>query len=282
MSKTRIIFLSFVVFVLSLIFVARHFDRIAPINIKTKTCLVTGASSGIGQHIAIEMIKRGWKVIGVARRSDRLNKLKQELGDTKFIPFVCDVSDSEKVHDVSEKIKAQGLQPTLFFLNAGAAEHADKWKVSVAGHKKTFATNYFGAISWIEEWLLPVKQLGGGTFVAISSVLALLATSGSDAYAASKVALLHCFDSFRRYYINDNIGFSVVLPGPVDTELLKGVSREKLPFLHQPDEEARYIVEQVFARKKQIEPSWIYSIALRVIRLLPDFIVVKIIYTQDS
>ena len=89
-----------------------------------------------------------------------------------------------------------------------------------------FATNYFGTIAWVEEWLLSVKQLGSGTFVATSSVVALLAIPGSDAYAASKIALVHCFDLFNRQYLHDNIGFSVVLPGPTDTEMLKGASEK--------------------------------------------------------
>ncbi|MFH1254534.1 MAG: SDR family oxidoreductase [bacterium] len=286
MNKIRIISSLFVVLILSLIVVIRHIDRLSPINIATKTCLITGASSGIGLELSREMVKRGWKVIGIARREDKLRELEHELGTNNFgtndsnsqtfIPFVCDVANREQVHNVSETIKAMGLKPTLFFLNAGTGELEQKWKVSTDIHQRTFATNYFGAIAWIEEWLASVKQFGGGTFVATSSVAALLATPGSAAYATSKIALVHCFDSFRRQYLNDKIGFITVLPGPTDTEMLKGAGAKSMPFIHKADDEARYIVDQVFAGKKQIGPSLFYSFTLRILNWLPDKIALKL------
>jgi len=253
-------------------FVIPLFDRIPPINETTKTCLVTGASSGIGSEIAHEMVTRGWKVIGIARRADLLEKQKAQLGEN-FISYVCDVGNQEAVHKISEDIKAAGLKPTLFFLNAGTGELEEKWNISTAVHQRTFATNYFGALAWIEEWLPLVKRYGGGTFVATASIAALFATPGSAAYAASKAALVHSFQSLRLQYRNDNIGFSVVLPGPTDTEMLKGAGAKRLPFIHKPDDEARYIIGHVFAREKQIEPSWFYSVMMRVFRMLPDEVV---------
>lgn len=98
-----------------------------------------------------------------------------------------------------------------------------------------------------------------------------------NAYDASKRAIVHCFDGLRRRYLYDNIGFSVVLPGPTDTEMLKGAGAKQLPFIHKPDDEAQYIIEHVFAGEKQIEPSWFYSIALRLIGLLPDAVAVKLL-----
>lgn len=252
------------------------FDREVPINQSSKTCLVTGASSGIGAEISREMVRRGWKVIGVARRESKLKELENELGTQLFIPVVCDVGNKKQIHDVSESIKAMGLKPTLFFLNAGTGELEQKWQNFADMHQRTFATNYFGTIAWVEEWLLSVKQFGGGTFVATASVAALLATPGSAAYATSKAALVHCFESFRRQYLYDNIGFSVVLPGPTDTEMLKG-DVKNLPFVHHADEEARYIVDGVLAGKKRIEPSWFYSSMLRILSWLPDNIILKLL-----
>ena len=271
MSKWRVSLLIFMGILIIAGLAVRHSSRLAAINTTTKTCLVTGASSGIGKHLAIEMVKRGWTVVGIARRAELLNQLSQKLGPTKFVPFVCDVSNREQVHAVSEKIKSQGLKPTLFFLNAGIGALEQKWQVSSTHHQQTFATNYLGNIALIEEWLLSTKQLGSGTFVAISSVTAFLALPASGAYAASKIALVHCFDALRRQYLHDNIGFSVVLPGPVDTDMFQG----QIPFKHQADDEARYIIDQVFGGKKQIEPSWFYSVALRLANLLPDAVIAK-------
>lgn len=281
MNRIRIVLSVFVVLLLSSILVVRHIDRLAPINIATKTCLITGASSGIGLELAREMVKRGWKVIGIARREDKLRELEHELntnnyGSKAFIPFVCDVANQEQIHNVSETIKSMGLKPTLFFLNAGTGELEQKWEVSTEIHKRTFATNYFGTIDWVEEWLPSVRQFGGGTFVATSSIAALMATPGTSAYATSKIALVHCFDSLRRQYLHDNIGFITILPGPTDTEMLKGAGAKSMPFIHKAGDEARFIIDQVFAGKKQIEPSWFYSCMLRILNWLPDKIALKL------
>jgi 3-hydroxy acid dehydrogenase / malonic semialdehyde reductase len=255
-------------------FIMPLFDRIPPINESTKTCLVTGASSGIGAAISSEMVKRGWKVIGIARRKDKLEELTKKLGQ-EFIPFVCDVSQSSQIHLTSEEIKKQNLKPSLFFLNAGTGLIEPSNKLSQQIHVDTFNTNYFGVIGWVEEWINDIKNFGGGTFVATSSVASLFATPSSASYSASKAAINKCFQSLRLQYLNDNIGFSIVLPGPVATDMLKG--GEKLPFIHTPEQEATYIVKQVFKRNKQIEPSWFYSCLLRILNWLPDRLVLKVL-----
>jgi len=262
----------FVAVVLCKFLIVPVFDRIPPINEATKTCLVTGASSGIGLELSKEMIKKGWKVIGVARREEKLRNLVRQFGSS-FIPYVCDVSDANQIISVSNKIKDKGLSPTLFFLNAGIGEGETKSRPFFAGHKKMFDTNYFGVIAWVEKWLPEIEKRGGGTFVATSSVSSLFAVPGAAGYSASKAALNAFFQSFRLQYHNDNVGFIVVLPGPVDTSMLK--VKKPLPFTHKPEDEAKYIIRQVFKRKKQIEPSWIYSWMLRALNWLPDRLAMK-------
>ena len=249
------------------------------INKATKTCVVTGASSGIGLEISKEMIKKGWKVIGIARRWNLLNKHKKDLGGKSFIPYMCDVDDPDQVYIISEEIKYQGHKPTLFFLNAGTGFPENKWEISTELHRKIFDTNYFGVLTWIEQWLKPIRKLGGGTFVVTSSLISLFAMPESASYFASKAAINSCFQSFRRQYYNDNIGFSVVLPGPVETDMLKGNLR-KLPFKQKPETTAKYIVDKVLLGKEQIEPSWFYSIVVRVANLLPEFKIQKILKSK--
>jgi 3-hydroxy acid dehydrogenase / malonic semialdehyde reductase len=244
--------------------------RRVAINTTTKTCVVTGASAGIGRQLATEMVKRGWTVIGVARREWLLEELARELGP-RFIYYRCDVSDPASVHAVSQEIKQKGLKPTLFFLNAGIMELDKDGAPLLEMHKRTFNTNYFGVMSWVDEWLPAVKGWGGGTFVTMSSVAALspLAISlparyGSGAgYSASKAALISCFESLRRQYRRDGVGFTLVVPGPVNTDMIRE-TLVKLPFTHQPADEARYIVAQVLKGKRRIEPSWLYSGLVRV------------------
>lgn len=272
--KKSLIFLIIILLILSITLIIFGFiDKIPAINQSTKTCLVTGASSGIGKEISREMLKKGWKVIGIARREEKLKELKGEFRDS-FVYFKCDVSDLDQVTKISEKIKKQGLKPTLFFLNAGAGDPEVKFQLFVKNQKQVFDTNYFGVISWVENWLNEVKNYGGGNFVATSSIASIISGPGGSGYGASKAAINLCFRSLGLQYYSDKIGFSVVLPGPVDTDMLKGVVK-KLPFTHTAEYEAKYIVKKVFERKRQIEPSLFYSCVVRVLSWLPDKVLLK-------
>lgn len=251
-------------FGLLIFFIIPTFDRL-PINKATKTCLITGASSGIGRELSRKITKRGWKVIGIARRKEKLKELENELGPA-FIPYKCDVSIPKQIHNVSDTIKKQNLKPTLFFLNAGTGSSEIKFQPVLNTHKLTFDTNYFGVIAWIDEWINNVKKYGGGTFVVTSSIAAIF--GNVPGYCASKAAINTCFKALRLQYSCNGIGFVTVMPGPVATDLLK--TPRSLPFTHQPDEEARYIIKQVFKGEKQIEPAWFYSCIFRILNLLPD------------
>ncbi|MFA5075457.1 MAG: SDR family oxidoreductase [Candidatus Babeliales bacterium] len=269
-------FLFFLIFLFIIYYVLTKFINTAPIiNEKTKICLVTGASSGIGEQISKCMIKKGWKVLGISRNFEKLQDIQKEVGSNNFITYKCDISDFEQIKKVSQEIKTNNLKPTLFFLNAGTGDIEAKNKISVDSHKKTFDTNYFGTIGFVQEWVDSLKELGGGTFVATSSVMSFYALPESAAYSASKAAINMCFQSLRLKYIDDNIGFVIALPGPVDTSILK--NGEKLPFKQTAEKCAQYIVNQTFNRSNQIEPSWFYSAVVRLLNWIPDKWVLKIV-----
>lgn len=150
-----------------------------------KICLITGVSSGIGESLTRLLTKDGWFVVGIARRIERLEELKEELGES-FLPVMCDVRKTIDVKNSSDYLKKQNITPALFFLNAGCGEIEDKFYNDI--HIKTFETNYFGAIKWIEEWL-PKHELCTTTFVSMSSLITVHSTPRSSAYCASKSAL---------------------------------------------------------------------------------------------
>ena len=68
------VFTGIVVLFIGTYYAFYKFDQSPPINESTKTCLITGASSGIGRSIAVEMVKRGWKVAGIARHEEKLKR----------------------------------------------------------------------------------------------------------------------------------------------------------------------------------------------------------------
>ena len=239
-----------------------------------KICLITGASSGIGKHIAYEMVHRGWQVIAVARSKKKLDELHNVLGNDNLIPMVCDVSNFDQVKEVSTKIKNKDLYPTLFFLNAGdGSEENDKgidWEL----HKRIFDVNYFGTISWVNQWINLLKEKDGGVFVATSSIQSYRGMPGAAAYGASKSALNHCFESLDAMYYKDNIRFPIIYPGPVDTAMLK--TDKPLPFTWKPKKAAKYIVRKVLKGSTKIKFPLFWVILMRIVTLLPNKLYLRI------
>ena len=243
---------------------------------KDRVALVTGASKGLGKSLSEELVKSGWTVVGIARSIEELNTLQESLGADNFIPYICDVSVAEQVNKVSESLREKKIIPTLFFLNAGIAGEAACESSSdflVAKHRELFATNYFGVLNWIEEWLPIGLKSTGTTFVATGSINAIFATPTGSAYAASKAAIAKAFEGLSLTYHKENVTFSVVYAGPIATEGLKG----NLPFTWKPEKMAKYMIKTALKGKTHIENSIFYSVLARVLRLLPNSVVMKIL-----
>lgn len=236
-----------------------------------KICLITGASSGIGEALAREMVDQGWFVIGVARRTERLQILQDDLGKEKFVYYPCDVTDPKDILSITNTINAQDTIPSLFFLNAGTGWPENQFEVHTELHQKTFAVNYFGAIAWVEHWT-PIVKERGATFVGISSVAGLHSLPGAAAYCASKAALRAFFEAYSLMYLNGPLHFICVFPGPVKTAMLKGAN---MLFTWSPDKAAHYIVKKVFRRKSLIifPPAW--NFFFRLLNWLPQSIGLK-------
>jgi len=239
-----------------------------------KTCLITGASSGIGKHIAYEMVQRGWCVIAVARSKNKLNKLYEVFGKENIIPMVCDVSKFDLVKEASISLKNRNLHPTLFFLNAGVGDEENDKGLDWNFHKKIFDVNYFGTISWVNQWIDILKEKDGGKFVITSSIQSYRGMPGAAAYGASKSALNHCFESLDAMYCKDNIRFSIIYPGPVETAMLK--TDKPLPFTWKPKKAANYIVKKVLKGSTKIKFPLFWVIFMGIVKLLPNKLYLRI------
>ncbi len=241
------------------------------------TALVTGASSGIGEAISRELVKRGWVVIGIARSSDKLRQIQSELSDS-FIPMVCDVSKKEDIEEISSQILEKKLCPSLFFLNAGIAgeaviENSKKFNVKI--HEEIMRVNYFGVLNWVEFWERPCQENGGANFVVTSSINAIFAPPTGSAYSASKAAIAKAFESLSLTYYGTNLRFSIMYPGPVDTAGLK--APRKLPFTWKPEKMGKCMVDFALSSKSSCEPFFFYKIVTRLLRALPARYTMKLL-----
>ena len=242
---------------------------------KKRVALVTGAFSGIGEALTRELISNDWIVIGIARRAEKLNEIKNEIGPS-FIPMICDISDMSDIRQSCQNILDQGLCPTLFFLNAGIAgektiENAEAFTVEI--HKRIMAVNYFGVLAFVEFFEKPCLHNGGAHFIVTSSINAIFAPPAGSAYCASKAAISKAFESLSLTYCGRNLIFSSIYTGPVATEALKG----NLPFTWSAEKMAKYMCKFSELKKSRGYPSRFYFFISHILRVLPDGLVMRIL-----
>ena len=124
--------------------------------------------------------------------------------------------------------------------------------------KQIMAVNYFGVSAFVEFWEKPCQENGGANFIVTSSINAIFSPPTGSAYCASKAAIAKAFESLSLTYFETNLKFSVIYPGPVATEGLKG----NLPFTWKPEKMAKYMADFAMTGKPKGEPS-IFRIPLK-------------------
>ncbi|WP_264719134.1 SDR family NAD(P)-dependent oxidoreductase [Wolbachia endosymbiont (group A) of Lasioglossum morio] len=241
-----------------------------------RVCLITGASSGIGEVMARQLVQGGWRVVGVARNNEKLQGLGAELGKD-FTPMVCDVSNGSDVKNTSDQLKEKDIIPTYFFLNAGYGENEGDG-LSANVHEKVMKTNYFGVVNWLEHWLkYSLDRNSQATFIATSSMAALYPLPYNAAYSASKGALTACFDSLRIQHVDNNVKFVTVMPGGIKTNILKNLNKSIAKannmlswFVLKKEDAAKRILDGVLKGKKEIIilPTSLLCLG-RIMSLLP-------------
>lgn len=186
-----------------------------------KVSLITGASSGIGRAVAVEMAHHGFHLALFARRSDRLEELKthiEEKYSSQVIVTSCDVrktKDMEKaVHDV---IKQMG-KIDVVIANAGYTIPGSFDSLYVDDYKNIFDTNFFGMLNTIYPALPSLKE-NNGTIVIMGSVLGELGIMDRSTYSSTKFALRGFYESVRYELKEKNVSLMLVEPGFVKTEL---------------------------------------------------------------
>ena len=188
---------------------------------KTETLIVTGASRGIGEATARHFCQKGFSVVGIARTSEALDRLRSELGDL-FIPKVADLSDLDKSEEtIISLMKDRKLNISGVVLNAGISSGKVFLDSSRATQSLEMNLNYHSPSIFVRHALKRLSKLPRGRIIAVSSLTALVPFPNNASYAASKAAFYHLLRSIRLEEGFKNIEISVVLPGLTDTQMSK-------------------------------------------------------------
>ncbi len=209
--------------------------RISDVPPNLRTILITGCSSGIGQHCAIALHQKGFRVFATARKASDVDALKAQ----GLNAYLLDLADSTSIKSALEQIldKTAG-QLFALFNNAGFGQPGAVEDLSRETLRQQFETNVFGTLE-LTNLVLPVMRAQGyGRIIQNSSMLGLVCLPFRGAYNASKHALEALSDTLRLELHPTPITISTIEPGPIKSHFrlnayqhfLQNIDRENSPF----------------------------------------------------
>ena len=236
-----------------------------------KSVLLTGASSGIGRTVAIELGRQGARVGLVARREDQLEDVAKDVraagGETLVLP--ADVSDRGEVARVVEDIEREWGQVDVVVANAGVGVTRSAKKIRVDDIELMMRVNFMGAVYPILAALPKMIERGAGQVVGVSSLAAFRGLPTSAGYSASKAALSAFLEGLRVELRPLGVEVTTVHPGFIRTPMTAN-NKFYMPFLMDADKAARIIVSGIRAGKTEVNFPWQLASLMRAVRRLPN------------
>ena len=238
-----------------------------------KVALVTGASSGIGRGLAVELARRGAAVGLLARREDLLQEVVREIeargGKASALP--ADVTDAGAVRAAVGELQSEFGPIDLLIANAGVGATIAGGKLEPDGVAKVFSVNVIGVVNSVTAVIPQMIERRRGQLVVISSLAAYRGLPKSAAYCASKAAVSSLFESLRLDLQPQGIDVTIIHPGFIKTPLTAG-RQAKLPFLLEADDAARKMIGAIEKRKKSYAFPWPLATIVRAGMLMPNFL----------
>lgn len=195
---------------------------ISTFSLNGRTVLVTGASSGVGRHVALVLARAGAGVVVAARKVDKLNDLVTELA--AFGGFAralkMDVSDRASVNAAFELLDQDGICVDILVNNAGVTVSKPLLAQTESDWNNVLDTNLRGAFFVAQEAAARmVSSNRGGAIVNVASILGERVAGAVGPYSASKAALIHLTRSMALEWARHDIRCNALLPGYLVTDL---------------------------------------------------------------
>jgi 3-oxoacyl-[acyl-carrier protein] reductase len=180
--------------------------------------IVTGASKGLGRAICERLSKKNIDVLGIARN----------VSDVPFKSFDCDVSSYESVKSVAYHLKKTGAKVEGLINAAGIASMNLALTTPPAIAQKIINTNLLGTIYCCQIFAPLMLRNKQGSIINFSTIAVALGLKGESIYAASKAGVEGFTRSFAREMADFGVKVNCIAPGPIETNLLKGITSDQI------------------------------------------------------
>ena len=192
-----------------------------------RTCLVTGASSGIGAHLARRMAEAGGRVVLGARRSELTGEIASEIraNGGEALAVTMDVTSEASVEQAFAQAQGRFGPVDTVVANAGISRYGRSTDLAQADLRQVIDTNLLGVhltanVAARGMMAAGSRESGAGRIVIIGSITAQLTGQGDAAYAASKAGVAHLARQLAREWVRQGIKVNVIQPGYIRTELV--------------------------------------------------------------
>lgn len=231
--------------------------------LKDKVVWITGASSGIGKELALQMNLRGSFIIASSRNREKLEAVRNESSfPENFAVLPLDLEKSETFKEKTAEALKIKYRIDVLINNGGISQRAEACKTDLEIDRKIMEVNYFGNIALTKAVLPIMQKQKSGNIIVISSIAGKFGFYLRSAYAASKHALQGFYESLRLEEEKNNIKVLLVYPGKINTPISLSALDEKGESHNQMDENqatgmavekcAHNIINAVVKDKKEI------------------------------
>lgn len=233
--------------------------------------VISGASSGLGLALAKHYLEQGAQLAALARRTDLLQSLAEQFpGQVHGYPL--DVRDAVALRSAAQDFISRVGVPDIVIANAGVSRGTlTEFAEDVDVFQQVMDINVLGVVKTFQPFLSAMRIANNATLVGIASVAGFRGIPGSEAYSASKAALISYLESLRVELRSSGISVVTVCPGFIETPMTEA-NPYTMPFILPVDLAARRIARAIKARKSFVVVPWQMGLVGWVLKLLPNWL----------
>lgn len=238
---------------------------------KDKIVFLTGASSGIGEALALAMAKRGATLGLAARREELLKELAEKCeqvgGKARY--FAVDVIDAKAVAAAAKALRSEFGKIDILIANAGiGGNNSETRNFNAEAVAQVININLLGAVNAVSAVLPSMLENKSGQLVAVSSLAGFRGLPKSAAYSASKAGMTAFFESVRLDVQHKGVAVTIIQPGFIKTPLTSGRAN-KMPFLMELEDSIPLFLNAIERGKKFAAFPWQLATFVRLARIFP-------------
>ncbi|MCX6060931.1 MAG: SDR family NAD(P)-dependent oxidoreductase [Campylobacterales bacterium] len=238
--------------------------------------IITGASSGLGEALALHYATKENQLVLIARREDRLSDVAQRCRDkgAEVETIVADVNDFVRMKEIGERLSLQPIDRII--LNAGVSVGHFGEVTPFEDFHRLFQTNFLSVHALLEPIIPKLIHQQSGEVVFISSLASLFSMPTSIAYSSSKRALNAYAEGLHYQLKPHGVTVMTILPGFIDSEMTQK-NCFKMPFFMSTEKGIKRITNAIERKKIRYAFPFRFSLMIRILTLLPQSLRDKIV-----